>query len=133
MPPAGATRLLETGDIIKCPALEDGQPAGGKPGGQMTIQYKATYNDGRGLPEPKWGPLMSEISPDYPLQCPSCCSHNMRASAHPDDPTEIFGGETVRCVDCGHITDFYEAYKAYQLHYTDTLRQVVGKPVSDAR
>jgi len=92
------------------------------------IEYKATYNEGRGLPEPKWGLPVSQLSPGYPVQCPTCGSHSMRASAHPDDPEEIIGVDTVRCVDCGHITDFYEAYKQYQFHYTDTPLLVVGRP-----
>lgn len=71
---------------------------------------------------------MSELSPDHPIQCPTCGSHNMCASAHPDDPEEILGCETVRCKDCGHITDYYEAYKAYQFDYTNTPWQVIGKP-----
>lgn len=93
-----------------------------------TIEYKATYNEGRGLREPRWGRPMSEISPDYPIQCPTCGSHNMRASAHPDDPEEILGCDTVRCVDCGHITDYYEAYKQFQFHRTEEPHPVVGKP-----
>jgi hypothetical protein len=96
-----------------------------------TIEYKATYNEGRGLPEPKWGPPMSEISPDYPIQCPTCGSHNMHASAHPDDPDEIFPHETVRCRDCGRITDWYEArcswaYPYYRLRLVSTLRSILN-------
>lgn len=92
------------------------------------IEYKSTYNEGRGLPEPKWGPLMSEISPDYPLQCPTCGSHDMYASAHPDDPEEIFPNSTVRCSNCGHITDWYEALTSYEHHYTKTPRPIVRIP-----
>ncbi|GAI06671.1 unnamed protein product [marine sediment metagenome] len=92
------------------------------------IEYKSTYNESRGLSEPKWGPLMSEISPDYPTQCPTCGSHNMYASAHPNDPEEIFPHETVRCGDCGHITDWYEALSAYEHHYTDTPLPVARTP-----
>jgi len=43
----------------------------------------------------------------------------MYASAHPDDPCEIFPNETVRCGDCGHITDWYEAVSSYEHHYTE--------------
>jgi len=43
----------------------------------------------------------------------------MYASAHPDDPCEIFPHETVRCGDCGHITDWYEAVSSYEHHYTE--------------
>lgn len=89
------------------------------------IKYKSTYNEGRGLPEPKWGPLTSEISPDYPLQCSTCGSHKMYASAHPDDPEEIFPNETVRCGDCGRVTDWYEAVCQYELHYTDKPLEVI--------
>lgn len=92
------------------------------------IEYKSTYNESRGLSEPKWGQLMSEISPDYPTQCPTCGSHNMYASAHPDDPEEIFLHETVRCGDCGHITDWYKALSAYEHHYTDTPIPVARAP-----
>jgi len=92
------------------------------------IEYKATYNESRGLPEPKLGPLMSEISPDHPIQCPTCGSHNMYASAHPDEPEEIFPNETVRCGDCGHITDWFEALSQHELHYTEAPLPVIGKP-----
>jgi len=92
------------------------------------IQYKRTYNEGRGLPEPKWGRPMSEISPDYPIQCPTCGSHNMYATAHPDDPCEIFPHETVRCGNCGHITDWYEAVCQYEHHYTETPMAVTRAP-----
>jgi len=95
------------------------------------IKYKATYNECRGLPEPKWGPLMPEISTGYPLQCPTCGSHKMYASAHPDDPEEIFPQETVRCGDCGRITDWYEALSTYENDYTETPLPVVGKPADD--
>jgi DNA-directed RNA polymerase subunit RPC12/RpoP len=82
------------------------------------IEYKHTYNEGRGLPEPLWGLLMSDISPKYPLECPTCGSLRMFASAHPDDPEEIFPHETVRCRDCGHITDWREAFCQYREHHS---------------
>jgi len=86
------------------------------------------YNKDRGLPEPKLGWLMSEVDPDHPLQCPACGSHEIYASAHPDDPEEILRYEAVRCGNCGRITDWYEAFQAYQLHYTEQPRSVTGKP-----
>jgi len=92
------------------------------------IEYKATYNEGRDLPEPKWGSPMTEISPDYLLQCPTCCSHKMYASAHPDDPEEIFPNETVRCGDCGRITDWYEAHSQYEHHHTEEPMPVIRTP-----
>lgn len=76
---------------------------------ESIIIYKESYNEGEGLPEPKWGPLMSEVSPNYPLQCPTCGSQDMYSSASPDDPEEIFPHETVRCGHCGHIADWYES------------------------
>ncbi len=83
------------------------------------ILYKRSYNDGKNMPEPMWGP------PGSSLQCPTCGSVNMHASALPDDPTEIFGADTVRCLDCGHITDHYEAQKQWQNHPTGTPRTIV--------
>lgn len=94
------------------------------------IEYKATYNDGLGIPEPKWGPLMSKTSPRFPLRCPTCGSYTMYASASPADPEEIFLCETVRCGDCGHITDWYGAYKQHKYHYPSHF-YVVGKPDDD--
>jgi len=82
------------------------------------IEYKTTYNEDRGLPEPRWGPLVSNISSRYPLQCSWCGSNRMYASAHPDDPEEIFPNETVRCGDCGHITDWYEALCQYRKYHS---------------
>lgn len=49
-------------------------------------------------------------------------------SAHPDDPEEIFPS-TVRCRNCGRITDYYEAFKQREHHLTDTPREVVGKDI----
>lgn len=91
------------------------------------ITYKEFYNKDRGLPEPKWGPKMSELSPNFLLQCPTCGSQNMYGSASPDDPCEIFPNETVRCGNCGHITDWYEALTQWEIHYTETPREVVGR------
>ena len=87
--------------------------------GESPILYKRTYNDGKNLPEPIWGP------PAGGLQCPTCASIDMHASASSDDPTELAGTETVRCFDCGHITDYFEAWKARRDHHTDTPREIV--------
>lgn len=87
------------------------------------ITYKEFYNKDRGLPEPVWGPkLKGEWSS---LQCPTCGSRNMYASASPDDPEEIFPNETVRCGACGHITDWYEAYKQRKYHPCTNPRKVI--------
>jgi len=51
----------------------------------------------------------------------------MHYSGSPDDPEEILM-ETVRCKNCGHITDWYEAYKQITHHVTNTPREVIGKP-----
>lgn len=89
------------------------------------ITYKEFYNKDRGLPEPKWGPKMTEISPVFPLQCPTCGSQDMYASGSSDDPEEIFPHETVRCKHCGRIADWYEARKQTVYHPTDAPREVV--------
>jgi len=73
------------------------------------IIYKEFYNKDRGLPEPIWGEKTKDYK-DTALQCPVCGSTDMHYSAHPDDPEEVFT-DTVRCKSCGHITDWYEAYK----------------------
>jgi len=83
------------------------------------MEYKEMYNTDRGLPEPLWGEKMDN------LQCPTCGSNDMYASASPDDPEEIFPYETVRCKHCGRITDWYEAYKQRELHPSDTMLEVV--------
>ncbi len=83
------------------------------------IQYKESYNKDRNLPEPEWG------HPEPSTQCPTCGSTDMYASASPDDPTEIFDAESVRCGRCGHITDWYEAYKQRRNHPLDKPRNVV--------
>jgi len=57
----------------------------------------------------------------------------MFASAHPNAPEDVLYHETVRCGDCGRITDWYEADKQYQNHYTEHPRKVVGKPEHDNR
>jgi len=69
------------------------------------LDYKEFYNKDRGLPEPRWGQKMDN------LMCSWCASLYLSASDHPDDPEEIFPYETVRCRNCGHITDWYEAYQ----------------------
>ena len=86
----------------------------------LKLVYKELYNEGRSLPEPKWGSLMVE------LQCPYCDSHDVYGSAHPDDPEEIFPYETVRCRNCGRITDWYEARKQWCNYFTLTPRLVEG-------
>ena len=83
------------------------------------IKYKEFYNKDRSLPEPKWGPFMTE------LQCPSCSSHDMYGSGHPDDPESVFPYETVRCETCGHITDWYEAREQWSNHFTLVVRGIV--------
>ncbi len=88
------------------------------------IKYKEFYNKDRGLPEPKLGSIVPQSNCDYPLQCPTCCSANMYYSAHPDDPEEVFSN-TVRCENCGHITDWFEAYKQRENNPTDALREVI--------
>lgn len=57
----------------------------------------------------------------------------MYSSAHPDDPEEIVGHETVRCGHCGQITDWYEAFQQRRSHPTDTPREVVGSPTEGGR
>lgn len=87
------------------------------------ISYKEFYNKGRGLPEPKWGEKATALK-GIPLQCPTCGSLEMYYSASPDDPEEIFTS-TVRCKNCGQITDWFEAYKQRIAHSTDTPRKVI--------
>lgn len=93
------------------------------------VTYKEFYNKDRGLPEPRWGPKMSELSPSYPLQCPCCGSQDMYGSGSSDDPEEIFPFETVRCGHCGIISDWYEALKQGRNHPTDAPRPVAGRPL----
>lgn len=83
------------------------------------IIYKEFYNKGRGIPEPEWGTKLNLV------QCSTCGSRDVYASAHPDDPEEIFGNETIRCGHCGHITDWYEARKQLLYHPTSVPRRVV--------
>jgi len=90
---------------------------------KQPIIFKDFYNKDRELPEPLWGNKVEEAD----VQCPTCGSTSMCYSAHPDNPEEIFPN-TVRCMDCGRITDYYEAYKQKQNHPTDTPREVI-KPV----
>lgn len=85
----------------------------------LPIQYIRSYNEGRGLPEPHWGKELKG------LQCPTCGSKRMCSSASPDDPEEIFPGETVRCLHCGHIIDWNEAHKQAINHPTNRPRKVV--------
>jgi len=88
----------------------------------LAIVYKEFYNKDRGMLEPVWG------DPVEGLQCPTCGSQDMYASAHPNDPEEIIGNETVRCGHCGQITDYFEACKQRQTHPTETPRLVAGGP-----
>lgn len=90
------------------------------------IVYREFYNKDRGLPEPIWGEKTKEYG-GVSLQCPMCGSTDMYYSAHPDDPEEIFT-DTVRCEHCGHITDWYEAYKQGKYHPTNKVRSVSGRP-----
>lgn len=53
----------------------------------------------------KWGVKLNDVS------CPNCSSWDVWSSSDRDDPEEVIGVETVRCRDCGSITDYYEAYK----------------------
>jgi len=62
----------------------------------------------RGLPKPLWG---QEVPKEQGLACASCGSNNIYYSASPEDPEEILL-DTVRCRDCGWLTDWYEDYKA---------------------
>ena len=88
------------------------------------ITYKEFYNKDKGLPEPMWGRECSSITT---VQCPWCGSTNMHYSASPDDPEEILQ-DTVRCKNCGRISDWYEAYKQGRNHPTDAPREIIGKP-----
>lgn len=86
------------------------------------IVFKEFYNKDRSLPEPKWGNKVEEPT----VQCPWCNSTDMYYSGSPDDPEEVFGSVgSVRCRNCGHITDWYEAWKQRKHHSTDTQRRVV--------
>lgn len=90
---------------------------------QPAILYKEFYNKDRGLPEPRWGP------PVHLVQCPTCGSRNMSLSASSDDPEEIIGYDTVRCRDCGRITDWYEAHKQRLYHPGDAVRQIIREEI----
>lgn len=93
---------------------------------KFAIVYKEFYNKNRGLPEPIWGEKLPQSNCDYPCQCPTCGSPDMYYSGTPDNPEEV--SSDVRCGHCGHITDYYEAFKQRIYHSTDTLREVVGRP-----
>lgn len=86
---------------------------------EPVLRYKEFYNEGRGLPEPKWG------SKAEGLQCPNCGSWDMYYSGSPDDPEEILSGETVRCGHCGCITDWYEARKQREHHHAEEVKVVI--------
>ena len=88
------------------------------------IKYKEFYNKDRCLSEPRLGGKAEETV----VQCPWCGSTDMYYSADPDDPEKVFSN-TVRCKNCGHITDWFEAFKQREHHPTDTPIEVVGKPV----
>ena len=84
------------------------------------IVYKEFYNKGRSMPEP----ILGTTKLNY-VKCPTCSSLDVYVSAHPDDPDEMFYGETVRCKHCGHITDWYEAHKQWRDHLGGKIRRVI--------
>jgi len=84
------------------------------------VTYKEFYNEDRGLPEPRWSSKVAG------LQCPTCNSVDMYYSGTPDDPEEVFSD--VRCGNCGHITDYWEAFKQRTNHPASTPREVIGRP-----
>lgn len=89
---------------------------------KQPIVFKGSYNKDRGLPEPWWGRKVEEPV----IQCPTCGSTDMCYSGSPDDPEEMLGASgCVRCRNCGHITDYFEALKQREHHPTDTPREVV--------
>ena len=89
---------------------------------EQPITFREFYNKDRGLLEPRWGGKVE----DPVIQCPTCGSTDMCYSTHPDDPEGMFGAEgSVRCRNCGHITDWFEALKQREHHPTDTPRRVV--------
>ena len=47
------------------------------------------------------------------VQCPWCGYQRMHYSGTPDSPSEVTK-EFVKCDSCGHITDYWEAYKKWQ-------------------
>lgn len=77
-----------------------------------------TYSKDRGLPEPIWGGRASSV------RCPWCGSYNMRFSAHLDDPEEL-PSDSVRCKDCGRISDEYEASKRFEGSIVDLTAWVI--------
>lgn len=79
----------------------------------MAIIYKEFYNKDRGLTEPIWGARAQKT------QCPTCGSRDMYYSAHPDNPEEILI-DNVRCKNCGHITDYFEASQQLKNHPVHT-------------
>jgi len=87
-------------------------------GEKYMIKYKKFYNKDRGLLEPMLGKRAQRV------QCPTCGSRDMKVSGSPDDPEEIFPYETVRCIRCGHITDWYEARKQFRYHYRDDCLEI---------
>jgi len=76
----------------------------------VAIKKRLKYNSYqiKGLPEPVWG---SEVDKKFGLRCASCGSDNIYYSGSSADPEEV-SHETVRCGDCGWMTDWYEDYKA---------------------
>ncbi len=92
------------------------------PDSQSTIRYKEFYNAGRNMAEPQWGrkPTLDD------LQCPTCGSHDMYYSAPPDSPSEV-NMDTVRCKNCGRITDWYEAFMQRKTHLLE-MPLLVIKP-----
>ena len=78
----------------------------------MTVKDKLKWDNYQieGLPKPVWGghvPYYKGVQ----LRCASCGSVNIHYSGSSSDPEEILM-ETVRCGDCGWMTDWYEDYKA---------------------
>jgi len=82
------------------------------------LYFKEFYNKDRGLAEPVWGDKVAGI------QCPTCGSRDMCYSGSPDDPEEILS-DNVRCMNCGRITDYYEAHERRLNHPTDKIREVM--------
>ena len=76
----------------------------------MVIQKNLKWDNYqiKDLPYPIWGKKVPKV---YDLACASCGSSSIYYSGSPADPEEIFK-DTVRCSNCGWMTDYYEDYKA---------------------
>jgi len=92
---------------------------------EQPIEYQEFYNKNRGLPEPIWGGKAKQYK-GISLQCPVCGSTDVYYSGDPDDPEEIFT-DSVRCKNCGRITDWYEAYTQGLYHHTEKPLMVVRR------